>query len=222
MDRLSFRNHSVLRIAGAGGLAREVFSEISNSTNNSFDDIYFHSDSVNDFEKFPELLPRWAGGSESMCNFIGDSVYLVAIGNARIRGRILKELDSKKLEIFTLLSLENYYSETMEVGEGSIILPNVSVSVNTLIGKGVLINPGTTIAHDVFIENYVSIGPGVNICGNVKIGEFTNIGAGSVILPGMTIGKFSQIAAGAVVTMNVDDNETVAGVPARKLTNKHE
>ena len=55
----------------------------------------------------------------------------------------------------------------------------------------------------------------------VKIGNDCWIGARSVILPGVTIGDCSVVAAGSVVTVDVQPNTLVAGVPAtvkKKLT----
>ena len=49
----------------------------------------------------------------------------------------------------------------------------------------------------------------------VKTGA--SIGSGAVVLCGVTIGENAVVGAGAVVTKDVNDNEVVAGVPARLL-----
>lgn len=110
-------------------------------------------------------------------------------------------------------------------------------------GAFVDIGDGVKIGDNCKIECFVSIPPGVVLENNVFVGPqacFTNdkrpqakgqkwetlktlvkkgaaIGANSTILPGITIGRNAVIAAGAVVTKNVPDNETWAGVPARKI-----
>jgi serine O-acetyltransferase len=49
--------------------------------------------------------------------------------------------------------------------------------------------------------------------------EGATIYASSTILGNILIGKNSIIAAGSLVLKNVQDNETVAGIPARRVKN---
>ena len=53
--------------------------------------------------------------------------------------------------------------------------------------------------------------------GNVKIGAYSYIGANSTIKQNIKIGKNCRVGAGSVVVKNVKDNQTVVGIPARKL-----
>jgi acetyltransferase-like isoleucine patch superfamily enzyme len=88
------------------------------------------------------------------------------------------------------------------------------------IGNHFHLNLNSTVGHDVVIGDFVTVFPGVNISGNVVIGDKTTIGTGSSILPGVRIGSGCFIGAGAVVTKDVEDGQTVVGVPARPLTKK--
>lgn len=60
------------------------------------------------------------------------------------------------------------------------------------------------IEEKVIIEDYVFIGPR------------------AIILPGVKIGKGAVIAAGAIVTKNVEPLSIVAGVPAKKISERPE
>ena len=60
----------------------------------------------------------------------------------------------------------------------------------------------------------------IHILGNVKIGNYTYIGANSTIKQNIKIGNNCTVGAGSVVVKNVKDNQTVAGIPARKLIKK--
>jgi acetyltransferase-like isoleucine patch superfamily enzyme len=51
----------------------------------------------------------------------------------------------------------------------------------------------------------------------VKIGKKCRIGAGATLLPGIKIGNSVIVGAGAVVTRNIEDNQTIIGVPAVPL-----
>ena len=52
----------------------------------------------------------------------------------------------------------------------------------------------------------------------VVIGDDVWIGHSVTILPGITIGSNCIVAAGAVVTKNIPDHSTVAGIPARIIS----
>ena len=51
----------------------------------------------------------------------------------------------------------------------------------------------------------------------MKIGKKCRIGAGAILLPGVKVGDFVVVGAGAVVTKNVEDKQTVIGIPATPI-----
>jgi acetyltransferase-like isoleucine patch superfamily enzyme len=57
-------------------------------------------------------------------------------------------------------------------------------------------------------------------CVGITIKENVWIGANCVILDGVTIGPGAVVAAGAVVSRNVEEEDIVAGVPARVIKNR--
>ena len=56
----------------------------------------------------------------------------------------------------------------------------------------------------------------------VTIGHDVWIGHGAILLPGVTVGTGAVIGAGAVVSKPVDPYTIVAGVPARRLRDRHD
>ncbi len=95
---------------------------------------------------------------------------------------------------------------TTQIGYGLYIGHHMCVVVNdsAILGNNVNLSQFVTIgANDgkaAVIGDNVYIGPSVCIVGNVKIGSNATIGAGSV------------------VTKDIDENATVAGVPAKLLS----
>lgn len=107
--------------------------------------------------------------------------------------------------------------DTITVGEGSLISPQVIVGAGVTLGLNVIIRQQSIISHDSHIGDYCFIGPNAGIMGRVMVGEKTFIGAKALIRDNVTIGKNCVIGMGAVVTKDVPDNTTVIGNPARPL-----
>ena len=106
------------------------------------------------------------------------------------------------------------------------------------IGNGCHINQscfldgraGIAIGDNVSISHYVKIVTGSHdvqssdFCGKfspVIIGNHVWIGMGAIILPNVKIGDGAVVAAGAVVTKNVEPYSIVAGIPAKKITDRN-
>jgi len=128
-----------------------------------------------------------------------------------------------------------------EVGEDTDIRPPFycDYGFNIRLGRGVFLNFNCVILDvvEVAIGNQTQIGPAVQIyCADhprdasqrreglefgrpVRIGRDVWIGGGAIILPGVTIGDEAIIGAGSVVTRDVEGGATVAGNPARRISN---
>lgn len=108
---------------------------------------------------------------------------------------------------------------------GVIIGDNVEIGANTCIDRGTL---GDTIIEDgVKIDNLVHIAHNVHmkknsvviaqsmIAGSCIIEKGAWIAPCSAIREGRTIGKNALVGLGSVVVKNVEDDQTVMGVPAK-------
>jgi len=103
----------------------------------------------------------------------------------------------------------------------------VDINPAAKIGCGVMLDHATgfVMGETAVIGNDCSILQGVTLGGtgksdedrHPKIGERVLIGAGASILGNIEIGNGAKIAAGSVVLKPVDENCTVAGVPAKPV-----
>jgi serine O-acetyltransferase len=97
------------------------------------------------------------------------------------------------------------------------------------IGQGIMLDHSSSIVigETAQIGDNVSILHEVTLGGNgkdkidrhPKIGDNVLIGAGAKILGNIKVGNNSKIASGSVVLNDVDENVTVAGIPAKVVSN---
>jgi serine O-acetyltransferase len=92
--------------------------------------------------------------------------------------------------------------------------------------------PGLTLAHygSIVVNDAVMAGSNVRIHNNVNIGvldgrapvigDYVYIGPGAVLYGGITVGDRSVIGANSVVGRDVPAGVTVAGAPARIVSNR--
>ena len=123
------------------------------------------------------------------------------------------------------------------IGAGTRVGPFVEIQRGVVIGERCKIQSHTFICDGVQIGDGVFIGHGVmfvndkrpratNVAGElagdddwtllpVRIGSGATVGSGAIVMGGVTVGAHAIVGAGAVVTRDVDEGQTVVGVPAR-------
>lgn len=135
---------------------------------------------------------------------------------------VAEKLSKHKAKICTLVFPEppDINLDTITVGEGAIISPQVIVGAGASIGRFVVVRQQAIVSHESEIGDYSFVGPNACILGRVKVGSKTLIGAKALIRENLTIGKNCIIGMGAVVTKSIPDNTTVVGNPARPIEKK--
>lgn len=145
--------------------------------------------------------------------------FLVAIGGSRGRDRIEIQdyLQSRGLVPLIAKHRTAFIAENVAIGEGSQVLAQSSVCVETVVGRGCIINTGATVDHECRLHDGVHIGPGAHLAGCVKVERYAMVGTGAVVSPRVVVGEESVVGAGAVVTGDVPSRTVVVGNPARIL-----
>lgn len=161
------------------------------------------------------------GDESSLKGYVDEGCYFfnnVASTTSNME-KVAKKLDNVNAKLATLIFPEppNFDSETVKVGEGSLISHQVLATANVVFGRNVIVREGALIGHDNIIEDYCFIGPGAILLGGVKVGEKTYIGAGARIMENVSIGENCTIGMGSVILRDVPDNTTMFGNPAKKL-----
>lgn len=213
-----------LIIIGAGGMGRETafIIERINERENKWNLLGF-------FDENEALIGKTVNGYpvysqiEELESF-EEIFYVCAIGSSFTRRRVVERLIKKykDLKFATLIDPSVILSDSVEIGEGSIIAEGAILTVNICLGKHSLINMGVTIGHDNHLSDFVTLYPGVHVSGNCVLNEGVEMGSGSVIIQGLSIGKQTIVGAGAVVVKDLPSNATAVGCPAKVIKQRAE
>ncbi len=91
------------------------------------------------------------------------------------------------------------------IGNGTLIFPQVTVSVGSTLGEHNLLYIHATVCNDCCFGTCVSAMTGVTISEHVTVGEGSYIAAGSNIYPHVKLGTRVRVAVGTTVSEDVAD-----------------
>ncbi len=157
------------------------------------------------------------GGGEWLVERAAEVACVMTIAAPAVRRTIVQRLVARGVSFETLVHPTAVIGARVQIGEGTLIMANVTTTVEIEIGRHVVINPACTIAHNVRIGDFSYLSPGCNLAGAVVMGEAAYLGTSATVLPHRTIGKEAVLGAGAVAVHDVPPGTTSVGVPARKL-----
>lgn len=167
------------------------------------------------------LSVNMCAGRPVLHDATGLSPMIVSIGNCRIRKLVVEKLEANaqatvsNLQFTTAIHPKAVVSDSVIIGEGSVVMAGAIINAEAKIGRHCIINTGATVDHECEIGDYCHIAPGVHISGDTHIGEGTWVGVGACIIQGIHIGKNCMIGAGSVVVKDIPDNVTAYGNPCR-------
>lgn len=207
-----------LFIFGAGGHAREV-AHIVADVNAAVPIFQLQGFVVDDgFEVAGSMHGLPVHRLNSWLPIRGDCEVVVAVGSPALRRQVVRRLEHHGVDRFaTLIHPRAWIGSRVQVGNGSVVFGDSSVTTDVRIGDHVHINTGCSVSHDSTLEDFATLGPGSRTCGNALVREGADLGAGCILIPHAAVGRWSIVGAGAVVTQALGDNVTAVGVPARVI-----
>lgn len=146
----------------------------------------------------------------------------IAIANSAVRQKLGERCTADGVQFFEVRAPNVVQLDDVQLGEGAILCPFVTLTSNIRIGRHFHANLYSYVEHDCVIGDFVTFAPGVMCNGNVVVQDHAYIGTGAVIKQGqpgqpLVIGRGAVVGMGAVVTKSVPPGATVVGNPARPL-----
>ena len=146
----------------------------------------------------------------------------IAIANSAVRQKLVERCLTDGVQFFEVRAANVVQLDDVQLGEGAILCPFVTLTSNIRIGRHFHANLYSYVEHDCVIGDFVTFAPGVKCNGNVVVEDHAYIGTGAVIKQGqpgapLVIGRGAVVGMGAVVTKSVPPGVTVVGNPARPL-----
>lgn len=211
--------NSLIGVFGASGFGREVMPLVRQQLAGSNARIVFVDDNppAVDLNGHPVLTYQQFLQERADEKFIS-----IAIADSGIRKILTDRCVSDGVTVLDVTANNAVLMDAVDIGEGVIISPFVTITSNIKIGKGFHANIYSYVAHDCVIGDYVTFAPSVKCNGNVVIEDHAYIGTGAIIRQGrsgkpLVIGKGAVVGMGAVVTKDVPPGVTVVGNPAKPL-----
>jgi len=146
----------------------------------------------------------------------------IAIADSRIRQKLDEKCGEHDIGFFSIIAPNAVIMDDVEMDEGAILSPFVTITSNVRIGRHFHANLYASVAHDCRIGDFVTLAPRVSCNGNTIVENHAYLGSGCQLRHGapdspLEIGKGAVVGMGAVVTKSVPPGVTVVGNPAKPL-----
>lgn len=205
-----------LIIIGAGGMGRTFYSNALECK--GYGEIFLikgfiddNLDALNGFSNYPSILGK-------ISNYIPErnDVFVCSIGG-NARKSCIDRIISRGGEFIELIHKEAKIHTNAKLGKGNFIGAFTIIGNDTIIGDYNMIQSFSVIGHDAVIGDYNRIDTHVTCVGGINIKNNVTVHTGAVINHKVTLENNSKVGANSFVIRRVKENETVLGVPAKKI-----
>lgn len=205
-----------LIIIAAGGMGRTIYGIAKESIGYGTDYLIkgFIDDNLHALDGFPNYPPII--GTVSDYKPQPNDVFVCSIGGPS-RKTCIENMLALGARFINIVHSDARIRTNVQMGEGNVICPYVSIGADARLGSYNMIQPFTTIGHDVIIGDYTRIDTHVTCVGEAKIGNEVDIYTGAVVNFGVTVEDGAHVGACSFVIRKVKAGTTVYGNPAKVL-----
>jgi sugar O-acyltransferase (sialic acid O-acetyltransferase NeuD family) len=175
-------------IYGAGGHAR-VLKNLLKSADPSCEVLCFFNDSESPREvDGTPVVPYTKTAQPEACLLLG-------IGSGKVRKSLAEKVSHS---MPTIIHPSAFIADDVEIGEGTVVLPQAVIQSGARIGRNVIINSHVCVDHDAVVEDFVTTYPGVYIGGEAKVGEACLLNPNSVVMRFSVVPASMEVMPGEV------------------------
>jgi len=204
-----------LIIVGAGGFGREVYSWAKShpDSGKAWEVAGFIDDDAAALDRYN--YPVGVIGPLETHQPAENEVFVCAIGAPMIKKKVCQALLSRSATFIPLVHPSVIIGENIEIGNGVVLCPRVTLTADISIGDFVAISCHSSVGHDAVIGDWATISGHCDLTGSTRLGTGAFLGTGVRIVPSKSVGDFAYVGAGAVVIRSVKHGQKVFGNPAR-------
>lgn len=200
-------------IVGAGGFAREVFTQLEDCLSDcEFRVKGFLARESGELKKYTDI-PVLANPEDYQPGD-GDR-FVLAIGDISARRRTTEALVGRGGRFLSLIHPTAYVAKTARIGDGAVIYPYATISNAAVLEDFVHLSLYASVGHDSLAGQFSLLSPYATLNGFANIDDDVFMGTHSMLGPGCEIGRQSKVCANTAVLHNVPARSFVYGVPGR-------
>ncbi len=192
-------------IVGAGGLAQDIYSYLSLSTQVEISGILVDSES--DYKKM-NVPEKYLGKIFDYTPKKYEKV-LVAVGENPGRSKIIEYFKSINADFFTFIHPTVILNRNTRIKDGALIGPYCIIGSNVEIGANCFLNKFCNIGHDSIIGDGLIMYPYAMIGGHCIVEDNVTIYTRATISPNLNIEKSSIVSAHVFLRKSIAANTAI-------------
>lgn len=146
-----------------------------------------------------------------------DDVFTFSIGGDA-RRKCIENLISRGAVFINLIHSTARIGSNVKLGVGNIIAAYTSLGADCKVGSYNMIQAYTVIGHDAEVGDYNRIDTHVTCVGGIQIKDEVTIHTSAVINHRVVVEDRAKVGACSFVIKKVKSEDTVFGVPAKKIS----
>ena len=201
-------------IIGAGGFGREVYNWIKEiSPSNSYKIKGFLDDNPHQFDGY--TLDAGIISNIDDYKICKNDRFIMAIGNIDDKKKVVGALRDKGAEFISMIHPTAVIAQNVEIGQGVVICPFVTISDSATIGDFVMMHIYSSCGHDSEIGGYSILSPYSTVNGFSRLEDEVFMGTHSTVTASRKVGFRAKISANSVAMGDVPKYGFVYGVPGK-------
>ena len=141
------------------------------------------------------------------------------IDGQRERIVLFRSLKIPAESLFTFVHHKAYVAPSVKIGHGVIIMPQVSISAESVIGDCCLLMVNSSVGHSSVLASHCHLAAQSCCSSHVQLEEGVHIGLNATVREHLVMKKYSSLGMGSVLLNNIDEGEIWTGNPAHFLRN---